>query len=85
MHDFPGSAPLTVVHPVGGDAVVGGGGGGGGGGVGGAEVVPPTTGQLEAQKPQLPWPPTWSSLESVSVEHHGSVSPGALPSNVHSL
>ena len=57
----------------------------GGGFVGGAEVVPPTTGQLEAQKPHLPWPLTWSSLESVSVEHHGSVSSGALPSKVHSL
>ena len=73
--------------PVGGGAVgpVGGGVGGGGGFVGGAEVVPPTTGQLEAQKPHLPWPLTWSSLESVSVEHHGSVSSGALPSKVHSL
>ena len=57
----------------------------GGGFVGGAEVVPPTTGQFEAQKPHLPWPLTWSSLESVSVEHHGSVSSGALPSKVHSL
>ena len=43
------------------------------------------TGQSEAQNPQLPWPPTWSSLEFVSVEHQGSVSPGRLPSNVHSL
>ena len=51
----------------------------------GAVVLPPTTGQSEAQKPQLPWPPTWSSLEFVSVEHQGSVSPGAFPSKVHSL
>ena len=48
-------------------------------------MVLATTGQLEEQNPQLPWPPTWSSFESVSVEHHGSVSPAALPSKVHSL
>ena len=87
MHALPGSGPLTVVQPVGGDTVVvtGGGGGGGGavvvtGGGGGVGVVglggfvvgfP----QLEEQKPQLPWPPTWSPFESVRVEHHGSVSP----------
>ena len=58
MHDLPGSAPLTVIHPVGGEVVVGGVVEGGGGVVGGAEVVPPTTGQLEAQKPQVSMPRT---------------------------
>jgi len=55
--------------------------GGGGGGLVGA----PTTGHSEEQNPHAPCPPTWSSLASVSVEHHGSVSPGALPSKMHSL
>jgi len=41
--------------------------------------------QLEEQKPQLPSPPIWTSLESVRVEHHGSVSPGAFPSRVQAL
>ena len=48
-------------------------------------VGAPTTGHSEEQNPHAPCPPTWSSLESVRVEHHGSVSPGALPSKMHSL
>ena len=60
----------------------GGGGGGGGGVVGGGGVA---LGQLEEQKPQLPWLPIWTPSESVRVEHHGSVSPGLLPSRVQAL
>ena len=69
------------------------GGGGGGGGRGVVVVVVVVVvgggggglGQLEEQTPQLPWFPTWSPLESVRVEHHGSVSPGLLPSRVQAL
>ena len=48
-------------------------------------VVVETTGHSDEQNPHLPCPPWWSSFELVNVEHHGSVSPGALPSKAHSL
>ena len=41
--------------------------------------------QFEEQKPHFPSPLIWLPFESVIVEHHGSVSPGALPSRVQAL